>query len=540
MTGYNLLNEPWIPCETSDGAILLGIRAALADAHTIREIRTSSPLATVALHRLLLAILHRVFGPRNLDAWCDLWNRGQWDVDALSAYFTIWEQRFDLLDPSKPFYQVPPLIQGKDALKKSSPAARLAQEHATGNNATLFDHQVDGDPVPLSLPVATQQLLATQMFAIGFGKSQPFYLKDASLTRGYSVLCVGHSLFETLALNLVPYNAQRPIPHLSDSDRPAWEEETPREPSETGTTARGYLDYLTWQSRRVHLISSNSASEITHCQIQQNFFLAVDVTDPFRCYRFNEATGRSVVGFNAERSLWRDAQVLFHRQYYSTRDKRITTTRPQLFEHLVRVDQRRQDGMVKTLPVYRIDAFGFATEDGRAAQITFWRHEKLPLPLVYLDDASLLATMDSAIKYAEQVGNALRSATRRFVEEAFPSLPESRGKRDENPHVRALGPGRRYWPALDTAFAAFLVAQAEEHAASGATGQISVGPAFRAWADAARQAAVIDFRTIVGSQDATTRVLRARVVAEQVFYGALKRARDAAGVTAEEEANDDA
>ena len=65
---FNLIDEPWIPCLRPDGTtIALGLRETLLQAHELREIRGDTPLETAALHRLLLAILHRVFGPSGPD-----------------------------------------------------------------------------------------------------------------------------------------------------------------------------------------------------------------------------------------------------------------------------------------------------------------------------------------------------------------------------------------------------------------------------------------------------------------------------------------
>ena len=79
---------------------------------------------------------------------------------------------------------------------------------------------------------------------------------------GFSVLANGENLFETLALNLVIYDSanNKPIVSVSDGkDIPFWEREQSLTQSsieeKDGTFPLGYLDYLTWQSRRIKLIS---------------------------------------------------------------------------------------------------------------------------------------------------------------------------------------------------------------------------------------------------------------------------------------------
>ena len=80
---FNLLEEAWIPCIMLDGRMEpLSLRDTLVQAHTIREIYTDSPLTVAALHRLLLAVLHRVFRPMNRHVWAELWAKGQGQWEA--------------------------------------------------------------------------------------------------------------------------------------------------------------------------------------------------------------------------------------------------------------------------------------------------------------------------------------------------------------------------------------------------------------------------------------------------------------------------
>src|SRR5207253_10481437 len=97
--------------------------------------------------------------------------------ETLALYWEPLHGRFDLFDEERPFYQVPPI----EGVERRS-VAILAAERASGNNATLFDHSVDDDPAALTCAEAARFLVATQAYAIGFGKSSPFYLCAAPLT----------------------------------------------------------------------------------------------------------------------------------------------------------------------------------------------------------------------------------------------------------------------------------------------------------------------------------------------------------------------
>ena len=75
---FDLISQPWIPCvRRDDVAAEVGLRGTLAQAHQLRDLQGESPLVTAALHRLLLALLHRVFGPDGHDAWAALWQAGR-------------------------------------------------------------------------------------------------------------------------------------------------------------------------------------------------------------------------------------------------------------------------------------------------------------------------------------------------------------------------------------------------------------------------------------------------------------------------------
>jgi CRISPR system Cascade subunit CasA len=136
MARFNLAVDPWVPCVMADGTSCdLSLADTLIRAHEIRELFDESPLVTVAVHRLLLAILHRNFGPANTNEWFALWRAGRWNEERLNAYFSRWSTRFELFDPARPFYQVTEI-----AGTPNQPVSVLFQDLSGGNNPTLFDH----------------------------------------------------------------------------------------------------------------------------------------------------------------------------------------------------------------------------------------------------------------------------------------------------------------------------------------------------------------------------------------------------------------
>ena len=148
---FNLVHEPWIPCVDQDGrTVLLNLRTVFAEAHRLKAIVGDTPPITGALHRLLLAMLHRVFGPKDEDAWAALWSAEQWDMAAFDAYLVQWQHRFDLFDARQPFYQAP------DPRVKPKSVINLRHDRASGNNPTLFDHHTEGEGETLEPAVAAR------------------------------------------------------------------------------------------------------------------------------------------------------------------------------------------------------------------------------------------------------------------------------------------------------------------------------------------------------------------------------------------------
>ncbi len=248
---FNLIDEPWLPCTRLDGSrVELGLYDTLAQAHRLHALHGETPLETAASYRLLLAVLHRVVdGPRSVKEWSKLWEAGRWDETALHAYLDRWRDRFDLFDDTHPFYQA------SDKRVKAKSLNSLAHQVSSGNNPTLFDHHTDEEGIALTPAQASRMLVTAQAFGLAglSGLTQKF--TDGTCASGIVFLIQGQSLFETLALNLVRYTDRSPIVREPE-DAPVWEMDDPFVPDRA--VPLGYLDYLTWQNRRILLVPSES------------------------------------------------------------------------------------------------------------------------------------------------------------------------------------------------------------------------------------------------------------------------------------------
>jgi len=466
---FNLLDNEWLPCLMLDGSPSeFGIYEALARAHEIRDLRDESPLVTATLHRLLFAILHRALdGPCNQTDWFGLWNQVQLNRGRLDEYLNrpcdggIIRDRFDLFHPTNPFYQVPEV---PEEIKPSN-ISRIAPPLANGGEASaLFNHDTENPEFAVEAKVAARWLVAQQATAFGgtIGGGRGSYF-DAPMTRGAVQLVQGDNLFRTLMLNLIEYDQQRPFPRSGD-DLPAWERAGVLRPIVPKTPVRraplGYVDYLTWQSRAILLQPPDSAdSTLSICKYFDGETLnppQPDI-DPMMAYRRDDKDKKQPVKpyrLRSDRALWRDCNALFAINQQETEN---AWRRPRAMDMLATLVSKGDIDRTITLPV---TVFGW---DSNQAKVQLWRHEQLQLPLVYLaeDSSALIGHLKDALALAEEVANALWSATWCAVKTALkPNSDNSQTSKNDkeaiNKHVRSLASDRLYWVQLETPFRQLL------------------------------------------------------------------------------------
>lgn len=511
---FDLITEPWIPCVMLDGQTTeFGLRETLARAPCIREVTDASPLVTVSLHRLLLAVLHRNFGPRNSRAWRDLWEAGSWDMATLDAYFGTWRSRFDLFDEHRPFYQTP--IQSD---RMWGTVAKLAHERGAGNNAALFDHSLDGAPLGVAPAEGARLIVAQQNLALGGligmenGKASATH---APLVGSAVALVNGASLFETLMLNLIPYSPtdNRPSIGSQEDDAPAWEQEAPPRPGEV-RRPRGYLDYLTWQSRRLFLRPPDGdANCTTLCIVSRGAEFPPDLAarDPFVMYKRREKAKPgenpwAAVRFREDRALWRDSHALL-------RSVTEQTARPLVVDELSRLVL---SGAVSSSARLDVALLGMATDK---AKVFLWRHERMPLPLRYLKVDALVDVLRQCLDLTEHAQSALRWAAEqlaRYIVSA--GSPKTVRREAIAPLVESFPASRLYWAALEVPFTHLLTALADAPDQADTLRE--------QWAETVRREARSALNATTGGLKPDARNLRAITAAEALLGGALKKLMD--------------
>jgi len=439
---FDLLESAWISCIDSDGHPLqLSLRDALVRAHEMRELYGESPLVTAALYRLLLVVLHRVLGPADVDAWNDLWQAECLPATQLDAYLGQWQHRFDLFDSQRPFYQA------ADERVKPKSVASLIHDIASGNNATLFDHHTDEQGPVLTPAEAARMVVSAQVFGLAglSGLSQKF--TDGPCASGIVFVVQGKNLFETLALNLLQYPDSSVMSH-TPRDRPVWEMDDPFTPERTHPL--GYLDYLTWQNRRVLLLPEKERGDFVVRQMTMAPALRLDseILDPMTHYRVHERRGPIPLSFIEERALWRDSSALFRLQTGGYRP-------PLTFHWLAELVDEEYLDQAQTR---RYLALGMSK---RQAKVNFYRSERLPLPLRYLQERELVEALETALEMAENTARQLWGAARTLATFILsPQADDESGRQPTRQDLDALtnqwAIERLYWPRLESPFREIL------------------------------------------------------------------------------------
>ena len=444
---FDLVYQPWIPCVDQGGQCVdLGLLDTLLYAHELREIADGSPLVSAALYRLTLAVLHRMFGPRNQREWADLWQYGQWPVEDLKAYFARWQDRFDLFHPQRPFYQA------LDNRVGPRPVFNLV--HSIENNPTLFSHITKDTGVALTPAEAARALIAAQAYHSSGTRdpSQRLMFSDSPCTRGVVFIAQGTSLFQTLALNLIRYPSQDVwYTDEEDEDLPVWEMD---DPFVKRTIPFGYLDYLTWQSLRVRLIPDQLEGQLVVREIIDLPGLRFDsnegsLRDPMMLFQVvGKKEWLRSLQFSEGRALWRDMNTLF--ALYSD-----GIYPPYSFRW---ISELIQSGYLDAHRQYRFMALGMA---GHQAKVFFYRHEHFPVQPEYLSNPDLVAALDIALGLAEEVAKKLRGAVLKLSELIIaPSANLEGGHKPDQSDTRNLADhldiSDRYWGSLEPFFWEFV------------------------------------------------------------------------------------
>ena len=495
---FDLTQEPWISAIQSDGRLIeLSLQDVLIQAHELRELGGESPMITAALYRLLLAILHRVHqGPKDMRQWSQLWKQGQWNTEKVHAYLDRWQEQFDLFHPDYHFYQAK-----DERIKAPKSISAMMHEVASGNNATLFDHTTDNDALSLTPAQAARYLLAAQTFGLSGLSGLPDKFTYGPCVGGVLFLVQGDSLFQTLALNLLPYPDQQFF-QTYEGDEPSWEQ---ADPLAKRVSPKGYLDYLTWPNRRILLMPEATSEGVRVRQMTMGPGLRMESSDrdPMMCYWSDAEKKRNMLPLRLSetRALWRDSSALFrlNNQDYHP---------PRAFDW---INDLAQAEFLNDEQTYRYLALGMANDQ---AKMEFFRTERMSLHLDYLKKPELVGDLERLLKLAEDVSRQLWGASNTLARYLLmPDTAEDKTKKsppEVGKLVESWAVERGYWSQLETPFRDILDKLPKDSEQAKAE-----------WFATLRKAAREALDLVIDNLDGSTRSLRAAVQAERRLLGGL-------------------
>lgn len=263
---FNLLHEPWIMVMRKDGETEgISMLELYGKASEYRSLAGELPTQDVAILRLLLAVLHAVFGrydingtfspPESpgaaLERWKALWDKGSFPMEIIEKYLLRFKERFYLFHPDYPFYQVAGI--GKAT---SYTAAKLNGELSeSSNKIRLFAQRAGRQKLALQYSEAARWLIYVNAFDDTAAKPTQKGLPSPGagwLGKLGLITAVGENLFETLTLNLVLLKDGGD--ELWGAEAPVWENEKVKSEERTEITMPDNPSgLLTLQSRRLCL-----------------------------------------------------------------------------------------------------------------------------------------------------------------------------------------------------------------------------------------------------------------------------------------------
>lgn len=422
---FNLLDEPWIPVRNYRGELrAVSLTEAFRDASEISAVLEPSPPSLVALHRLLLAVLHRALTTHQ-GTWKDS-DRARWYREGLPEaviqdYLERWRERFWVFHPTDPFLQVAELEHWPETSSAVFPVSSIAINLLYGT--AMFEHGVY-DPSPCDPGYAMRTLLGYLQFTPGGffpGKKLKRSERAGPLADTAAVLPIGGTLARTLLVGLHPASPR----HIDDL--PAWEQDPPTIDTLRGAAqfATGPNDRYTRQTRAVLFIPKEASDRdsIDKVYIAAGISLDEDpnAPDPMITYRINKDGKPLRLSFQEGRALWRELPALLPDPTGKfNQPAAILSGAANVLDRLGRFDER--------IPV---QIAGLASDQ---AKLLRWRIDRFDLPLPLLEIPEAAADLRDQVRLAETVYFRLRAIC---VEMITDTMPDPRHK-DTKARARSI------------------------------------------------------------------------------------------------------
>jgi len=270
---FNLLDEKWILATDINGkAGAYSLREVFANAHEIKQLSGEIATQDVAVTRLLLAIMHCIYtrtsaykdARENMQKkkarliWKNLYEQGKFNHIEFDSYLESYRERFYLVHPENPFYQVAGMEKGT-----LYTASKLLGDLSESSNKTrLFQTKGSQAKTELEFAESARWLLHIIGFDDTSAKPSTRGEKMPSPRVGWLgrlglIYAAGRNLFETLMLNFALYNVGHEQPFWEDGWA-TWEIDVTRSGERILVEQpKNQQQLLTIQSRRILLNPKN-------------------------------------------------------------------------------------------------------------------------------------------------------------------------------------------------------------------------------------------------------------------------------------------
>lgn len=559
---YSLLTECWIPVRPRGGGPVrfVGLRELLLHADQFERIDDPSPLVTVSIYRLALAVVHRALnGPKDA-AQAAQWYKVGFPIEMLEDYFRRYQDRFDLFHPQHPFLQVPDLTLDLEGGKYLSHWTRLGTEVGSANTTPLFNvaGRPNGERTDAISPAeVARRLLEHQTFALGglikrfttSAKAAPIATLALSMPQGRTVL-------ETLCLNLIPYDGQHDeAPWETDPLTVAQLKALYDGKEDRSEVPKGLVQHYLWPSRAIRLepeqdemgktvvrfigfaagVPYQNTLDTTGKTIDPMVATVPMRSDPKRTTPIGQKLRR-------EQLFWRDVLALLPEpqnqpQVLSKKGQPVVVSAakgdpPASLFHARAVLRALQDAVweppkttkidfvasnakalaptISAQPVVPVSVYGQITDQGKAFA---YRQEEYTLPHAFIENPQRFTDeIYTVLEDAKLAGNGLKQAVRRLAAETLSRGGEREAHKDDVSKLAQQLPAEEtFWSRLEAPFRQYL-AQVDEDAAQAR--QMWRSALVRTAWDAWKLACVGVGEGAVG--------LRAASIAEKILNAALK------------------
>ena len=270
---YNLLEQPWLLVSDLKAEQLerVSLLELFNRAHELRGFSGESETQNVSLLRFCLSVLTTVISRYDYNGdevlledeveaenrWHEWWRAGKLPIKTIERYLEDHRDRFNLFDPSHPFYQDANVGKELDREYKQKPEGKSITEVAKNYLTTsklVGDLSESANKMRLFKVTSNKTVafdeaarwLITFMNTDDKSIKHPTPLKRGVLGEIGCIWVEGDSLFETFMLNLVLTEEYGYV------EKPAWENQDPIVENRVVVPA-GIAELYSFQSRRIIL-----------------------------------------------------------------------------------------------------------------------------------------------------------------------------------------------------------------------------------------------------------------------------------------------